>query len=170
MKLSKREQILVLAAVFCGIFYLFFQFLLLPKLGEIDQLKVQIKKVRLDLKSADSKLKILETAEKKPGEVKRPEKMVPLIPSAGGLEVLRVLARTTSKSSLQLVFIKPLPGELTDGLKFELACQGRYRQLYDFLSILHNVDLVILIDSLSVVGKNGLSEPLEIRMVITAHV
>jgi Tfp pilus assembly protein PilO len=170
MRFSKREQLVILLAVICAVFYVFYQFLLLPKWGGIDRLRSQVKKMSLDLRVTESKLKILEAAEKRVGELKQTEKPAAILPTSRSLEVLKVLAQTTSKSQLQLVSIKPIVEEGKEGLKFEMICQGNYHQLYSFLTILHNVDLVILLDSLNVTGKNGTRVPLEIKMVLTAHV
>ncbi|MFH1347338.1 MAG: hypothetical protein ABIH22_01480 [Candidatus Margulisiibacteriota bacterium] len=167
VKLSKRERNLAMVALGFALFYIFYQFLLTPKLNETDKLKNEANKLRLDLQVAKNKIMILEAVEKRIG-VAPPEKKETIMVEQEALEVLRVLAQTTSRSKLKLLSIKPMINK-GDALKFELHCSGNYQQLYDFLEILHGLNILVLIDSLKVIGGGGEVTKLDINMALTAH-
>jgi hypothetical protein len=116
---------------------------------------------------AENKIRILETLEKK--FRKQPDKKVtPLQTEERALEVLRALAQTTTKSQLKLISIRPMIG-VTDELRFELSCSGTYQQLYQFLDILHGLDILIMIDTMNIIGAAGTDPQLDIKISLTAH-
>ena len=167
VKLSKRERNLAMIALGFAIFYIFYQFLLTPKIAEIEKFGNQVRQLRLNLEVAENKIKILEAIEKnvkfRPKETKQK-----IVVEEKALEVLRALSQTTTRSKLKLLSIRPM---ITKGatLKFDLRCQGTYQQLYDFLEILHGLDILILIDSLDVTGSRGEVTLLDIKIMLTAH-
>jgi Tfp pilus assembly protein PilO len=117
----------------------------------------------------ETKIKILAAVEKRYGEL--PEEVKPTVAptEAKALEVLRSLSETTSQSALKLIAIKPLVDEKTATMKFELVCAGDFQQLYKFLEILHNLPVLILVDSLNVTGNKEAGGALDIKMSLTAH-
>ncbi|MFH1683394.1 MAG: hypothetical protein ABIA67_00780 [Candidatus Margulisiibacteriota bacterium] len=167
VKLSKRERNLAMVVLGFALFYLFYQFLLTPKLNENDKLKVEANNLRLELQVAKNKIMILEAVEKRVG-VAPPGKMETIKDEQKALEALRVLAQTTSRSKLKLLSIKPMIND-SDALKFELHCSGNYQQLYDFLEILHGLKILILIDSLNIIGGGGGVKKLDIKVALTAR-
>ncbi len=168
IRLSKRERNLVMIGLGAAIFYVFYQFLLTPQWTEIDKLRTEAKKLRLDLKVTESKVKILEAAEKSFKVEKVQEKKPVIEVKEKALEVLRSIAQTTTRSKLKLLSIKPILGKL-DILKFELVCSGSYQQLYDFLDIMHNQNILVLVDSLNITG-GGVKDPkLNIKLLLSAH-
>lgn len=167
IKLSKRERNLAMIAVGFALFYLFYQFLLTPKLDETDKLKTEAGKLRLELQVAKNKIMILEAVEKRMG-VAPPEKKELIRVEQKALEVLRVLAQTTTNSKLKLLSIKPIISK-GEALKFELHCTGNYQQLYEFLDILHGLKILVLIDSLNVIGGGGGAKKLDVKLALTAH-
>ncbi|MBN2057503.1 MAG: hypothetical protein JW782_01730 [Candidatus Saganbacteria bacterium] len=169
IKLSKREKTLAMIALGAAMFYVFYQFLLVPKLEETDKLKTEAKKLRLELKVAEQKIKILEQVEKRLGTVEqRQPKREAVEVEEEALKVLRALAQTTSSSKLKLLSIKPIIGK-GNTLRFELLCTGTYQQLYSFLEILHGLDILMLIDSLNVTSRGSQSGDLDIKVSLTAH-
>ena len=167
--MSKRERNLVMIALGAAIFYIFYQFLLIPKLDEIGTLAVKADKLRLDLRVTESKIKILEAVEKRFGEMRKEQKPLVAPTEEKALEVLRSLSQTTSRSQLKLISIKPMIDEKENKMKFELACTGNYQQLYSFLEILHGLKVLVLVDSLGVTGGRGPESGLDIKMALTAH-
>lgn len=169
VKLSRRERTLAMIALVSAMFYLFYQFMLIPKLEEADKLKVEAKKLRLELRVAEQKIRILEQVEKRLGtiEQRQPKKETVEV-EEGALKVLRALAQTTSRSKLQLNSIKPIIGK-GNNLRFELLCTGTYLELYSFLEILHGLDILMLIDSLNVTSRGSRADELDIKISLTAH-
>lgn len=166
IKLSEQERLLAIIALGCVIFYVFFQFLIAPKLAESGKLKNRLRERRLDLDVAERKLKILAAIEKSVGLV--PERSAaPREEKA--LEVLKLLSQATDKSGLNLVFVKPLLEEAGEGLKFNLSCLGSYRELYNFLNILYRLRVLVLIDNLNIVSSGGREPVLDIKVALTAY-
>ncbi len=169
IKLSRRERNLAVIALGASMFYIFYQFLLIPKLDEIGTLGAKADKLRLDIRVTESKIKILEAVEKRYGEMRREQKPLVAPTEEKALEVLRSLAQTTSQSHLKLVSIRPMIDQKESTMKFDLTSTGTYQQLYDFLKILHELKVLVLIDSLNVTGGRGAGNDLDIRMSLTAH-
>ena len=168
IRLSKRERNLVMIALGAAIFYVFYQFLLTPQWTEIEKLKTEAKKLKLDLTVTESKVKILEAAEKTFARRKSQEKKPVIEVKEKALEVLRSIAQTTTSSKLKLLSIKPILGK-SDTLKFQLVCSGSYQQLYDFLDMMHNQKILVLIDSLNVTGGGVRNPKLNVKMLLSAH-
>jgi Tfp pilus assembly protein PilO len=166
LKLSDRERNLLIVTIGFVIFYVFYQFLLVPKWDEIGKLKDKARTQRLEIRVAEGKVKILDAIEKQVGvlpersELPRDEK---------ALEVLKLLSQATVKSGLNISFIKPLLEESGEGLKFSLSCSGRFKNLYTFFYILYRLRILILIDGLNVVSTGGPEPNLDIKIALTAY-
>ncbi|KPJ65676.1 hypothetical protein AMJ44_09720 [candidate division WOR-1 bacterium DG_54_3] len=165
IKLSEREQKLAVVTLGFFVFYIFYQFLLTPKWDEIGKLKGKAQNARLELEIAEGKLRILEGLEKRVGAVSV-KREIP--PEERALETLRALAQATSKSGLNLISIKPMIGE-EKGPKFDLSCSGTYENLYDFLRIMRDLEIMVMIDSLKISGGGSRKPELDVKIVLTAY-
>lgn len=166
INLSERERNLGLVTLGFVIFFVFYQFLLMPKWGEISRLKEKARAQRLELKVAEGKIKIIEAIEKKVGALpKSPE----VSQSERALEVLKNLSQATAKSGLNLVAIKPIIEAGKEELKFNLSCTGKYQNLYNFLKILHGLRIVVIIDNLYVTGGGSERPILNVEMTLKAY-
>jgi Tfp pilus assembly protein PilO len=166
IKLSEREKNLMILTVGALVFYVFYQFLLTPQWDNITRLRETVKDKRLEFKVAEGKMRILQAIEKQVGII--PEKSE-LPREEKALEVLKLISQATDKSNLKLIFIKPLLEESGEGLKFQFSCSGTYRELYNFLFILYQLRVLVLIDSLDAVS-NTMHEPtLDIKVSLTAY-
>ncbi|MGB9613451.1 MAG: type 4a pilus biogenesis protein PilO [Candidatus Margulisiibacteriota bacterium] len=165
LKLSEREKMLGLLTIAAAIFFVFYQFLLLPKWEEIGKLKTKARDLRIELKTAEGKLQVLSALEKKAGVIvekstrPREEKM---------LEVLNKLSQAISASNLKLNYLKPLLDSKEEEQKFMLSCQGKYEDLYNFMNFLQKIRLLVLVDSLDIKPLDEKSNVLSIEMTITA--
>jgi Tfp pilus assembly protein PilO len=148
------------------VFYVFYQFLLVPQWDNISRLRETVKNKRLDFKVAEGKMRILQAIEKQVGII--PEKSE-LPREEKALEVLKLISQATDKSNLKLIFIKPLLEESGEGLKFSFSCSGSYRELYNFLSILYRLRVLVLIDSLDVTSSSMHEPVLDIKVGLTAY-
>jgi Tfp pilus assembly protein PilO len=165
IKMSEREKKLAIMTLCVLVFYVFYQFLLSPRIDEIKRLKDQTQKARLELNVAEGKIKVLEGLQKG-GPSPLDKSTLPKEERA--LEVLRALAEATSKSGLNLISIKPII-EDEKGLKFELSCSGSYMNLYNFLKIMSNLNVMVMIDFLNVIAKGDKNPVLDVKITLTAH-
>jgi Tfp pilus assembly protein PilO len=165
LKLSEREQKLAIVTLGFFVFYIFYQFLLTPKWDEIGKLQGKVQKARLELEIAEGKLKILEGLEKRVGVISARRK---ILPEERALETLRALAQATSKSGLNLISIKPMIGD-EKGPKFDLSCSGSYKNLYEFLRIMRDLEIMVMIDSLNMSGGGSRKPVLDVKIVLTAY-
>jgi Tfp pilus assembly protein PilO len=166
LKLSERERNLLIVTIGFVVFYVFYMFLLTPKWDEIGRQKDAARSLRLDLRIAEGKIKILDAIEKSVGIV--PERSI-LSRDEKALEVLKLLSQATVRSGLTLNFIKPNLEEEGEGLKFSLSCSGRFKNLYSFFSILYRLRILLLIDSLEVLSTGGATPDLGIKINLTAY-
>lgn len=166
VKFSDREKLLLLITAGVAVIYVFYQFLLLPRWDEIGQIRTKARAGRLELKVAESKIKILNAIGKHlgalPGKAELPKE-------EKALEGFKMLSQATVKSNLSVNFIKPLLDESGDGLKFNLACSGKYRNLYTFFSILYRLPTLILIDTMDITSGGGNSPDLNIKISLTVY-
>jgi Tfp pilus assembly protein PilO len=166
VKLSDREKKLAAITLVVAIFYVFYQFLLTPKWNEITKLNSKLQDARLELNVAEGKVKILKSIEK--GETKVPTAFeVPVEERA--LAVLRAIAQATTKSGLNLLSIRPIMNEDENKFKFDLVSMGSYQDLYEFLNILRDLEIMVIIDSLRMSGGGVKRPDLSIKMVLTAY-
>jgi Tfp pilus assembly protein PilO len=165
VNLSGREKRLVFIAGGFAVFYLFYQFFLVPMWGEVDKLNDKARKSRAELRLIESKIKVLEAFKVETGK----KYQVPgTSKEEKAIEVLRALSGATSKSKLNLISIRPImDGRKT--LKFELSCSGNYRSLYRFLKFLRELKMLVSIDLLTVTGEESANPNLKINTTITAH-
>jgi Tfp pilus assembly protein PilO len=165
LKISEREKKLILAASALVISFLFLQFLLTPQWNEIAKLKEKARGLRLELRVAEGKIKILNTLEQR-GEATPQETVQPKEEKA--LNLLKALSQATAQSGLELNSINPLLEEKTEGIKFNLSCSGKYQNLYDFLIALYQLRILFVIDMMEVRANQGASPDLDIRITLTA--
>jgi Tfp pilus assembly protein PilO len=177
IKISKREKNLAIMTLSALVFYVFYQFLLLPLWDEVARLNTKAQKARMELKIAEGKVGVLESLQKhlvaSPEEGQGPASALdePLSGKTKGeraLYTLRSIAGATSKSRLNLILIRPMIGE-GEGQRFGLTCSGSYRELYDFLRILGGLKILVLVDSLNVSGGGVTKPSLGVEMTLTAY-
>jgi Tfp pilus assembly protein PilO len=162
-KLSAREKNLAVITACAVIFYVVYQFLLVPKWDEIGRLKNQARDKRLELKIAEGKIKVLSALEARAGigsekiETSREEKM---------LEALKRLSQAISASGLKLNYIKPSPESKEEEPKFDLSLMGDYKSLYDFMLFLQKQRTMILVNKLDIKAEPE-SAALQIEMTLT---
>lgn len=166
VNISEREVRLATLAGCLALLYVFIQFFLLPEWDSIGKLKDQARVRRTEFKVAEIKMRTLHEIEKRSGliqlksELPREEK---------ALEILRVLSQASEKSGLNLIIIKPMLEEKGEGIKFNLTCSGSYKNLYDFLTILYQMRVLILIDSLSAASGGGTKPEINVNIALTAY-
>lgn len=166
LKLSDRERKLAAITLVVAIFYVFYQFLLAPKWNEISKLNSELQDARLELNVAEGKVKILESIKK--GGAKAPTAFeVPVEERA--LAVLRAIAQATTRSGLNLLSIRPIMDEDKNKFKFDLVSMGSYQDLYEFLRILRDLEIMVIMDSLRMSGGGVKRPDLNIKMVLTAY-
>jgi Tfp pilus assembly protein PilO len=166
LKLSEREKNLLIITIGFVVFYVFYVFLLTPKWDEISKTKLEASNLRLNLRIAEGKIKILDAIEKSVGI--SPDVSI-LSRDEKALEVLKLLSQATVRSGLTLNFIKPNLDDQSVGLKFSLSCNGHYNNLYTFFSILYRLRILILVDSLEVLSTGGSNPDLGIKINLTAY-
>ncbi|MEE8638340.1 MAG: hypothetical protein V3T21_04755 [Candidatus Margulisiibacteriota bacterium] len=166
VKLSDREKKLAAMTLVVFIFYIFYQFLLAPKWNEIAEFNSRLQDARLELNVAEGKIKILESIKKGDG----PEPGIIEVPvEERALAVLRAIAQATTKSGLNLISIRPIMGEDKNKFGFDLICMGSYQNLYEFLRILRDLEVLVIIDSLRMSGGGVKRPDLSIKIVLTAY-
>ncbi len=165
-KLSEREKKLLMVTIAVAVAYVFYQFLITPEWGRVAKLQKNLQNARLELKVSEGKLELLDRLQEgpreRPGAVRVPEAERPLA-------VLRAIAQATTKSQLNLVSIRPIIGEKQDEFKFDVVCTGSYQNLYDFLDILHGLDIIVMIDSLRISGGGARKPELNVKIILTAY-
>lgn len=166
LKLSARERNLLVLTLGFTVFFVFYQFLLVPKWAEIARLKEKTRGQRLELKISEGKIKILDAVEKSIGII--PQK-AELTREDRALEVLKMLSQATAHSGLDISFVKPRLEESGEGLKFTLSCSGKYKNFYNFLYILFQLRALILIDTLDITSTGGASPDLDVKINLTAY-
>ncbi|MFC1540488.1 hypothetical protein ACFL4J_00440 [Candidatus Margulisiibacteriota bacterium] len=171
--MSQREKNLAILTLGFGIFYIFYQFLMLPLLGEVSKLNAKAINARTELKIAEGKAGIVDSLKKnlsarEQAGVAPDEVLSDDTREQRALIVLRSLARATSRSKLNLILIRPLIVE-AEGYRFELTCSGSYRQLYDFLELLGDLGILVLVDSMNVSGGGVRNPLLHVKMTLTAY-
>ena len=166
VKLSDREKKLAMATFAVFVFYIFYSFFLTPKWDEIVKVSKSVREARLELKVAEGKVKILESIQK--GALEQPA--ISKVPKEErALAVLRALAQATTKSKLKLVSIRPIISEKKEEFKFDLTAMGSYQNLYEFLRILGDLDVIVMADSLRISGGGSKRPELHMKIVLTAY-
>lgn len=164
LRLSNREKNLSIITIGFVIFYVFYQFLLTPKIDEIQKLKDKAQKVRLELRVSKEKVKIIEAMEKR----------LELLPEGltaskeeKSLEMLKSISLATSKSKLNLISIRPIIKEGEAGLSFFLACTGTYQHLYTFLRIIRDLGILVVVDSMEITGGGVKNPVLDMKITLS---
>jgi len=162
-KLSAREKNLAVITACAVIFYVVYQFLLVPKWDEIGKLKNQAQEKRLEFKVAEGKIKILSALETKAGV--SPEKLV-VAKEEKMIESLKRLSQAISASGLKLNYIKPSPESKEEEPKFDLSLAGSYKNFYDFMLFLQKQRTMIVVNNLDIKAEPD-SAGLQIEMTLT---
>jgi Tfp pilus assembly protein PilO len=167
IKLTIREKYFVIAAAICVVFYFFNQLYLGPKLDEIQKLNGKIFEAQQQLRVMEIKVGFLEKLQKdlKAMQAERAA-AVPSVERA--IQVLRLIAQNAAKARLELENIRPMGSE-GDGVRFEITCAGTYQELYTFLKLLRDLDVVVSIDAFNVSGGGSESPVLASKLLLTAY-
>ena len=169
LNISKREKNLLFATIGVLIFYLFWQFLFVPTLDQINKLRGQLDIERSGLMASEAKIKVLESSGQ---QLKTEQKTQESLKKASALQVLKYISLASTSSNLDLISIRPLAQKSSIGSvvsrvqeqKFNLDCKGSYKSLYYFLKKLYSLPVLVVVDSLRV---NRISEkPLILRIVV----
>lgn len=165
---SEREKYLVVLGMTMVVMYVLYFFLITPKQEEINKTNIKLATARLELRTAEIKIKILESV-KLPEKALAAPKLVELSPEEKALDTFKQISFATSKSGLKLNTIVPASSQLAGTLKYNLTCDGRYRELYSFLVLLGKLDTVVLVDNLEISGGGSISPVLSIKMDLVAY-
>lgn len=166
LKLSTRERNMLIAALVVLLVYLFDHFYFSPILKDVSLSKEKARNLRLELRVAEGKIRILETLQKKIG-ILHDESATSRQERA--LEALGNISLATTRSNLNLITVRPIVESDKGSLKFGLACTGKYKNLYDFMVFLNELPMLVIIDNLDCTS-NGAKDPiLDIKMTLTAY-
>lgn len=167
LKLSDRERWLLFGTALVLIFYLFYTFLLNPKLSEIDSLNQKAGTLNLDLKVSKEKVKILQSLELLPMEKIRAKKTK----EEQTLEALKYITGEISKLDLKLLTLRPRAEERAVGsakaIYFDLTFTGKYNTIYKYMQALSKLPILILVDSLTMSKSEG--PDLSVTMVVSVY-
>ena len=166
MKLSDREKWLFFLMVLAGLLYVFFQFLYLPKMGEIFSSKRKLVLDQQQLTAYEEKAKVLEKLEMAPLNLLRATKTK----EEQTIEALRYISYSLSKLKLDLVSIKPrtqeIPVDFAKAIFFDINFTGQYKDIYGFMKELGDLPILILVDSMNMVQ----GEPLQVEVLLVLSV
>jgi len=167
LTMSDREKKLAMATAMVFLFYVFYQFLLTPEWNGMIKMQKKLQDARLELKIAEGKIDLLEKLQKQqPAQAG----IVGVSKEERPLAVLRALAQATSRSRLNLISVKPIMVEgKKDEFKFDVVCTGNYQNLYEFLRILHGLDIIVMVDSLRISGGGSRRPDLHMKILLTAY-
>lgn len=167
LKLSDRERWLLFGTLLVLVFYIFYTFLLNPKLSDIDSLKQKSNTLNLDLKVSKEKVKILQNLELMPMEKIRAQKTK----EEQTIEALKYITEQISKLNLKLLTLKPQGEERAVGsakaIYFDLTFSGRYNVIYKFMQALSKLPILILVDSLTMTKSE--TSDLNVTMVVSVY-
>jgi Tfp pilus assembly protein PilO len=167
LKLSERERWLLFGTLLALVFYLFYVFLLNPKLSAVDSLNQKLRSLNLDLKVSKEKVKILQSLELLPMEKIRAKKTK----EEQTIEALKYLTAEISKLQLKLLTLRPRGEERAVGsakaIYFDLTFSGKYNTIYKFMQALDKLPILILVDSLTM--SKGEGPGLNVAMVVSVY-
>lgn len=165
--LSDRERWLLFITMLLIGFYIFFQFLYIPRADEVAILKEKLSKQELQLNTIEQKVKLLEALELRPLEKLRAKKTK----EEQTIEALRYISSTISKLDLDLLSIKPHMEEKSVGsakvIFIDMTFLGKYNTVYRFMQAFEMLPILILVDSMTMT-KSG-SELLRVSMVVSVY-
>jgi len=162
-QMSPREQIMVVSASVVIISYVFYQYLINPKLQDITRLKEEARTKRIELKTAEGKMKIFENVERQLGT--QAFQMKTMSPSEKSLESLKIISNAVAKSGLVVNSIRPIVEEKKEGegavgeegaqteqtgQKFIIECTGDYASFYKLLASTYNLQVRVMLNELTV--------------------
>jgi len=166
MKLSEREKWLLLATMVFVAFYLFFNFLYSPKAADNYKIGETLKAKRLELNTAQEKIKILTSLELMPIKKTRERGKEEVV-----VEALQHISREVSKLKLNMLSIRPrLTEKAVDSANavfMDLTFVGSYNTIYKFMSALEKLPILILVDSMDMT-KSG-SVDVKVNMVLSIY-
>ena len=167
LKLSDRERWLLFGTLLVVVFYLFYTFLLNPKLTEIDSLNQKNSSLNLDLRVSKEKVRILQSLELLPMEKIRAKKTK----EEQTIEALKYITAEISKLDLKLLTLRPRGEERAVGsakaIFFDLTFSGKYNTIYKFMQAVSRLPILILVDSLTMTKGEG--PDLGVTMVVSVY-
>lgn len=164
IKISEREKFLMVVTAASVILYVFYNFLLTPKWNEIGKLKERATGARIELRIAESKIKLLEKMKKIYAE---PEK-APGTKLERALLALRQMSSTITSAGVELMMLKPKLDPAADRIDFDLSCRSTYDELYGFLSRLAKLKTIVMVKTLTIKGGAQKNRNLNVQMSVTA--
>ncbi|NQU16834.1 MAG: hypothetical protein HQ564_02110 [Candidatus Saganbacteria bacterium] len=154
MKVSKREQWLLLGALCIAAAYILQQYVFTAQFKAIGVLKDEIKTVELSLLTARAKEKQLKSV-----QAKAPEKIRRKTKEELALDVISYLADNIAYLDLNLVSLKPHYSTTTvkqaSLMKFDLIVEGSYNQVYKFMSAIEQSPNLLVVDSFKLGRKKN---------------
>ena len=165
--LSERERWLLFVTMLLVGFYIFFQFMYVPRADEATALKDRLGKEELQLNTIEQKVKLLEALELRPLEKLRSKKTK----EEQTIEALRYISLAVSKMDLDLLSIKPRMAEKSIGsakvIYIDMTFLGRYNTVYRFMQAFEMLPILILVDSMTM-SKTS-SKLLRVSMVVSVY-
>jgi Tfp pilus assembly protein PilO len=166
MKLSEREKWLLLATAVFLAFYFFFNLLYSPKAAENYKMGETLKAKKLELNTAQEKIKIFKSMELMPVKKTRAKGKEEVV-----VEALQYISREVSKLKLNMMSVRPrLEEKAVDSAKavfMDLTFVGNYNTIYRFMSALEKLPILILVDSMDMT-KSG-SVDVKVNMVLSIY-
>jgi len=166
LRMSDRERNLLYIVVSLLIFLVFYYLLLMPIGTEISVLNGKIKKEKNDIRTAELKLNLLKTYEKK---ITVPLENTVLSEEQKTIGVIKELSQVLVSSNLDIISIKPEVNIKQKKLLITLSCTGRYQDLYNFLSNLNKLRTIVVVDLIEVTAGNEKKAILNNKMQLTAY-
>ncbi|MCX5751904.1 MAG: hypothetical protein NT099_09660 [Candidatus Saganbacteria bacterium] len=159
MKFSKREYILVFASVILVVFYLFYHFMLIPQFDRNQQLESKIVAQSIELKTLQSKVKILNAIQK----VDKENQL-----DLGGMpEFLTFIGNQSALYGIEINSILPSVSKTGDAAEksiVELNLTGGYLGLLDFLAAFEQGTVGAAAGEINMSG-GATSGPLNIKVI-----
>ena len=167
INISDRERWLLFIIVLLIGFYIFFQFLYVPRADEVGILKARLSKQKLRLNTIEQKVKLLKALELRPLEKLRAKKTK----EEQTIEALRYISSTISNLDIDLLSIRPRPEEKSMGsakvVFIDMTILGRYNTVYRFMQAFEMLPILIMVDSMTMSKTD--SNLLKISMVVSVY-
>jgi len=167
LKLSERERWLLLATTIVVVFYVFYTFLLTPVSTQIGSQQQKLSALKLDLRVAEEKAKLLQKLELMPLQTLRAKRNK----EEQVIDALNYISKTISKLDLTLLSIRPRLTEQSVGsakvIFIDLAFSAGYNKIYQFMGALEKLPILILVDSMTM--SRGSGQNLSVSMVVSVY-
>lgn len=168
-KLSKRERILFVSTL-VAVVYSFLFFFLQPRMAERQRLDEQKKTLQQEISALSSTLPVL----MRKAEAIDPSEPEPaLVLSDASLSlILEELSRQARIKEVQLIELKPSPGEKKEGyeiLPIQIKSRSRFFNLGDFISALERLPRPIIIERLKIESTSETSPEVIAEMVLQVY-